>query len=229
MTKPNKELSEWIVPIDESDISSITLGELIDSAADEFPDIEALVYSNQPDVKEIRWTYKFLSDASTDLARGLLGEGLSPGDTVGVWGPNHPEWILTEYALAKAGLKMVTLNPLYKDQELIFALNTVKAKGLIHADNIGGIPASDLINTIKGEIPSLHHIHSFDKGLNQLLVNGAQSSIQLPAVNSKDIFMIQYTSGTTGMPKAAQMTHEALITSAKNSHIRWKVTNNQKV
>ena len=136
-------------------------------------------------------TYKYLSEASTDLAKGFLDDGLLPGDTVGVWGPNHPEWILTEYALAKAGLKMVTLNPLYKEQELIFALNTVNAKGLIHADAIGGLKADELIEIIKPEITSLKNIHSFDTGLKKLISSGKQSLANLPSVNSKDIFMIQ--------------------------------------
>ena len=184
MTKPNKEFSEWVDAIKDLDISSISLGELIDSTAKKFPDSEALVYTNQPDVKDIRWTYKFLSTMSTELAKGFLEAGLSPGDTVGVWGPNHPEWILTEYALAKAGLKMVTLNPLYKEKELIFALNTVQAKGLIHADEIGGLPANDLIKIIKPQIPSLYHIHSFSEGLKQLAIDGEQSLIELPIVNS---------------------------------------------
>ena len=165
MTKINKDYSEWLDVINDADIASITLGELIDSTAKKYPDNEALVYSNQPDVKDIRWTYKYLSEASTDLAKGFLDDGLLPGDTVGVWGPNHPEWILTEYALAKAGLQMVTLNPLYKEQELIFALNTVNAKGLIHADEIGGLKADELIEIIKPEITSLKNIHSFDTGL----------------------------------------------------------------
>ncbi|SVB60318.1 uncharacterized protein METZ01_LOCUS213172, partial [marine metagenome] len=133
MSKPDKNLSEWVDLIDESDLVSMSLGELIDSTAKDFPETEALVYSNQPDVNDIRWTYKSLSQMSTNLAKGFLDAGFTSGDTVGVWGPNHPEWILTEYALAKAGLKLVTLNPLYKEKELIFALNTVNATGLIHA------------------------------------------------------------------------------------------------
>ena len=229
MTKLNKDYSEWLSKNNDIDVSSITLGQLIDTAASKYQDSEALVYSNQPDVEEIRWTYNFLSNKSTELARGFLLEGLKPGDTVGVWGPNHPEWILTEYALAKAGLKMVTLNPLYKEQELIFALNTVEAKGLVHAEEIGGTKATNLIQKIKPEIKSLDHIYSFKSGLRKLILSGCQDSINLPIVNPKDIFMIQYTSGTTGTPKAAQMTHEALITSSKNSHIRWKVSNSQKV
>ena len=149
MPKLNKNLSEWIDKLDESELMSISLGELIESTAKKFPDNEALVYSNQPDVDDIRWTYKDLDEMSTNLANAFLDVGFNPGDTVGVWGPNHPEWILTEYALAKAGLKLVTLNPLYKEQELIFALNTVSATGLVHADVIGGVFSRDIINNIK--------------------------------------------------------------------------------
>lgn len=229
MTKPNKNLSEWIDIMQESDLVSMSLGELIDSTAQKHPNVEALVYSNQPDINDIRWTYKQLSQMSTDLAKGFLDSGFNTGDTVGVWGPNHPEWILVEYALAKAGMKMVTLNPLYKEQELIFALNTVNATGLIHADEIAGCRASEMIGRAHPEIASLKFLHSFDTGLKKLIQNGRKSSVQLPAVNPKDVFMIQYTSGTTGTPKAAQMTHEALITASKNSHIRWEITAGQKV
>ena len=148
---------------------------------------------------------------------------------MGVWGPNHPEWILSEYALAKAGLRIVTLNPLYKDQELIFALNTVSAVAILHAEAIGEIKCLDVINKIKNEIPSLKHNYSFDDGLKNLIKEGRCSNSLLPSVDPNDIFMIQYTSGTTGVPKAAQMTHQSLITSSKNSHVRWNITVNQRV
>ena len=229
MSKPNKHLSEWIDKLDESDLMSITLGELIKLAAKKHPDTEALVYSNQPEVEDTRWTYKELDEMSTNLAKAFLEAGLRSGDTVGVWGPNHPEWILTEYALAKAGLRIVTLNPLYKEQELIFALNTVSATGLVHAEVIGGILSVDVIKNIKDKIPSLDHIYTFDKGLKDLIEKGKNSNCSLPNVNPDDIFMIQYTSGTTGTPKAAQMTHKSLITSSKNSHVRWQINTNQRV
>ena len=116
MAKPDKNLSEWIDELDNSELMAITLGELIETRAAESPNTEALVYSNQPGVDDIRWTYKDLNEMSTNLAKAFLDVGFKPGDTVGVWGPNHPEWILSEYALAKAGLRIVTLNPLYKDQ-----------------------------------------------------------------------------------------------------------------
>ena len=166
---------------------------------------------------------------STNLAKAFIDLGFKPGDTVGVWGPNHPEWILSEYALAKAGLRIVTLNPLYKDQEIIFALNTVSAVAILHAEIIGEIKCLDVINKIKNEIPSLKHNYSFDDDLKNLIKEGRCSNSLLPSVDPNDIFMIQYTSGTTGIPKAAQMTHQSLITSSKNSHVRWNITVNQRV
>ena len=229
MSKPDKNLSEWVDNIDESKLMSLSLGELIESTAKKFPDTEALVYSNQPDVQDIRWTYKDLNEMSTNLAKGLIDIGFQQGDTVGVWGPNHPEWILAEYALAKAGLRIVTLNPLYKEQELIFALNTVSASGLIHADLIGGMNSLDIINKINDDIPSLKHIYNFDQGLKSLVNAGKTSHAKLPKVDPDDIFMIQYTSGTTGVPKAAQMSHKSLINSSKNSHVRWQIKANQRV
>ena len=157
MAKPNKNLSEWIDTLDSSEAMPITLGKLIERTAKQLPDNEALVYSNQPDVDDIRWTYKVLDEMSTNLAKAFVDVGFSPGETIGVWGPNHPEWILTEYALAKAGLRIVTLNPLYKEQELIFALKTVSAVAVVHAELIGGVNSLDVINAIKNEIPSLKY------------------------------------------------------------------------
>ncbi len=229
MNKPNKDLAEWHDEIQDNDLLSISLGELIDSSADKYPDNEALVYAHQPDVVDIRWTYKSLSTMSTYLAKGFLDLGLKAGDAVAVWGPNHPEWILTEYALAKAGLKLVTLNPLYKEQELKFALNTSNVVAIVHADVIANINVVTIIDSIKSDLSHLQHIISFTDGLNDLLEQGSKSSTSLPRINPQDIFMIQYTSGTTGVPKAAQMTHEALVTTSKNSHVRWQIKPGQKV
>ena len=164
MSKPNLNLSEWVDDLPESELMSISLGDLIESAATKFPETEALVYSNQPDVDDIRWTYKHLNEMSTNLAKAFIDAGFNQGDTVGVWGPNHPEWILTEYALAKAGLRIVTLNPLYKEQELIFALNTVSAVAIVHAEAIGDIKCLDVINTIRNKISSLQHSYSLNEG-----------------------------------------------------------------
>ena len=132
MPKTNNNLAEWVGDISEANLAQISIGELLAEAAKQYPSSEALIYAHQPDIEEQRWTYNELDTVSSNLAKGLIELGLSRGDAVGVWGPNHPEWIIIEYALAKAGFKLVTLNPLYKSKELIFALNTSQVLSLIH-------------------------------------------------------------------------------------------------
>ncbi len=229
MSKPNKEISEWVADPEESDLMLRTVGDLLVESAINWPEKEAIVYGHQPEVGDIRWTYKELNDKTTVIAKGLLESGYRPGESIAVWGPNHPEWILSEYAIAKAGLKLVTLNPLYKEMELEFALNSSKVSGIIHADTIGGEEIKKAIESIRDKVPSLQSIHSFTKGIDSLVNLGKGSSINLPQINPEDIFMIQYTSGTTGVPKSAQMQHQSLITTSRNSHIRWQIGVGDKV
>ena len=127
MPKPNQGLSEWIDIIDDADFISMGIGELLEIAAQKFPNTEALIYSHQPDIKNIRWTYKDLNEMSTNLARGFLIAGFSPGDTIAVWGPNHPEWILIEYALAKAGFKISNIKSSVQRKRINFCFKYLKS------------------------------------------------------------------------------------------------------
>jgi fatty-acyl-CoA synthase len=227
--KINSNLAEWVGDISEANVAKISIGELLSEAAQRYPNSEALVYAHQPDIKEQRWTYSELDIVSSNLARGFISLGLSRGDAVGVWGPNHPEWIIIEYALAKAGLKLVTLNPLYKSRELIFALNTSQVVALMHASSIPNIDVDQIIIEAKNDVPSLLHTLNFHEDLHTLILQGKSKNFLLQPPDPSEVFMIQYTSGTTGVPKAAQMTHQGLITTSRNSHIRWKITHEQKV
>ena len=229
MPKINNNLAEWVGDISEANLAKISIGELLSEAAQRYPNSEALVYAHQPDIKEQRWTYSELDTVSNNLARGLIDLGLARGDAVGVWGPNNPEWIIIEYALAKAGLKLVTLNPLYKSKELIFALNTSQVVALMHASYIPNIEVDEIISEAKKDVPSLLHTLNFHKDLHNLILEGQTKNYLLQPPDPSEVFMIQYTSGTTGVPKAAQMTHQGLITTSRNSHIRWKISQNQKV
>ena len=229
MPKSKNNLAEWGGDLSEANLAQISIGELLSEAAQKYPDSEALVYAHQPDIKEQRWTYAELDAVSTNLAKGFLDLGLSQGDAVGVWGPNHPEWIIIEYALAKAGLKLVTLNPLYKSKELIFALNTSQAVTLIHAKSIPNINVDEIVSEVKKDVPSLSHTLNFHEDLQNLISEGENKEFLLEPPNPSEVFMIQYTSGTTGVPKAAQMTHQGLITTSRNSHIRWNISHKQKV
>ena len=228
MTVSKVKISEWIAD-DPVEPSVLTIGDMLIESARKWPDKEALVYSFQPEIGDIRMTYKELNDRTTNIAKGFLEAGYISGEAIAIWGPNHPEWILAEYGLAKAGLKLITLNPLYKKLELEYTLNSSEAVAIIHADQIGANPVISQINEVKELVKSLRGVYSFSSGLSEIEESGKRSSRVLPNVNSKDIFMIQYTSGTTGNPKAAQMPHSALVTTAKNSHKRWQIGQGHKV
>ncbi len=107
-----------------------TLGGALDKAAERWPDQEAVVVRDQG----VRLTFAGLRHEADRLAIGLIALGLKPGDRVGLWSPNRIEWVLTQYATAKAGLILVNINPGYRAGELEYALNKVECRALITAD-----------------------------------------------------------------------------------------------
>src|ERR1700754_4298606 len=106
-----------------------SVGGVLSEAAEKWPDTEALVVRHQ----SIRWTYRELDRRVTELARGLLALGLRPGDRVGIWSPNNAEWILTQFATARAGMILVNINPAYRASELSHSLRRVCCRALILA------------------------------------------------------------------------------------------------
>jgi fatty-acyl-CoA synthase len=218
--KPDSSYSIWLSDETALNRSPQTLGATLSRGAELWPNREAVVYSCQSGIPETRWTYRQLNDMADSLAASLLTQGYKPGERIAVWGPNHPEWILLEYALAKAGLIIVALNPLYKQSELTYALNASEVVGIFHADKVGDVILAEIIAKVRDKVPTLRQAHSFSTGITQLLADTPAESILVP-VDASDILMIQYTSGTTGKPKAAQLTHAAITASARNSYKRW--------
>jgi fatty-acyl-CoA synthase len=108
----------------------LTIGEALDAAAARWGDVEALVSVHQG----MRWTYAELKARAEAVAAGLLALGLAPGERIGVWSPNKAEWALTQFAAAKAGLILVTINPAYRLSEVEFTLNKVGVKALVVAE-----------------------------------------------------------------------------------------------
>src|SRR5262245_46516344 len=104
-----------------------TVGTVLEEAASRWGNREALVVRHQ----KVRWTYNQLNAAADKLAAGLLALGLEPGDRVGIWSPNRYEWVVTQFATAKAGMVLVNVNPAYRLSELEFALNKVGCKALV--------------------------------------------------------------------------------------------------
>ncbi len=212
--------SLWLADPRDANPVKMALGDLIHQVANQHPDREAVVYACHQEVENVRWTYRQLDNMATTLAHGLLAEGYQPGDKIAIWAPNSPEWILLEYALAKAGLVTVALNPLYKKAELEYALISSEVKGIFHADSVGGYSLRAMIDEVRVKTPDLKSVYSITGDIPQRLNNSHHSTI-LPTVDPDSCLMIQYTSGTTGPPKAAQLSHRGIATTARNSYLTW--------
>src|SRR5262249_51498317 len=132
-----------------------TIGAALDNAARSYGGRLALVSRHQ----QIRWSYAELNERADALAAGLLGLGLAPGDRIGIWAPNCAEWTLTQFAAARAGLVLVTINTAYRRAELQYALNKVDCRALVLATGHRGIDYRGMIDALSrdGEIDGLKH------------------------------------------------------------------------
>lgn len=186
-----------------------TLGGNLERIVAQFPDREALV--DRPSGR--RWTYAQL-DADVDIvALGLLGMGLAKGDRVGIWSPNNAEWVLLQYATAKAGIILVNINPAYRTHELEYALRQAGVRVLVSAQRFKTSDYTAMIDEVRGRLPDLERVVFLDSpDWERLLERGrAESRATLQArmreLTCDDPINIQYTSGTTGYPKGATLSH----------------------
>ncbi len=205
-----------------------TLGVNFDLAAEKWGDNDALIVRHQG----IRWTYNDLKKEVDAFAAGLLALGLEPGDRIGIWSPNNSEWVVTQYATAKVGLILVNINPAYRVAELEYALNKVTCKALILAtqfkssDYLGmlkelapEIPLSKPGSLNSERLPNLKIVIKIggdeEKGFFDFQEIGGIASKKdndrindlVNALQFDDPINIQFTSGTTGFPKGATLTH----------------------
>ncbi|OCC25625.1 AMP-dependent synthetase [Croceicoccus estronivorus] len=230
MHRPDPTISEVLAPADERDAHStqLTMGAALERAARKWGEREAVVYRHQPSVGDVSWTYAELDALAVRLAAALVETGYRPGERIAVWGPNHPEWILLEYAIAKAGLVIVALNPLYRQSELEFVLQDSACAGIFHADTIGAHVPSETIEQVRADTPALRHVHSFSSIWTDLLRHSPEKLAPID-IDPARTFMIQYTSGTTGVPKAVRLSHQAITTTGRNSYRRWGLDEHSRV
>ena len=231
-----------------------TIGQLLDQAAQDWSTREALVVPFQ----DIRWTYGELKSRADAWASGLIALGLEPGDRIGLWAPNCWEWVVTQFATAKAGLILVNINPAYRLTELDYALRKVGCRALITAPSFKSSNYIALLNELltgagaatanqkDGAVESrslaeLEHLivlgeeehpgfFRFDELPSKAT---AESASKLDAIQSSlqfdDPINIQFTSGTTGTPKAATLTHHNILNNAYFTGLQMKLSRDDRM
>uniref|UniRef100_A0AC34FPW0 AMP-binding protein n=1 Tax=Panagrolaimus sp. ES5 TaxID=591445 RepID=A0AC34FPW0_9BILA len=216
-----------------------TIGQRLRLAASKVPDREVAIFKKEG----IRKTYKQLLNDSEKLALGLIHLGVEKGDRIGIWSPNHYEWIVTQFAAALAGYVLVNVNPMYKSEDLYYALDKVGIKALIlplqfkrssYYDTLASI-MPELQNYPEGRsdinsntFPKLRHLIIFnDEGMAyrgawrysdvcEMATDEDRRKLAQVELNVQpdDPANIQYTSGTTGKPKGATLTHHNIVNNA---------------
>ncbi len=190
-----------------------TIGENLRRIAATHPGREALV--DMPSGR--RWTYAQF-DADTDtLARGLIAAGIEAGDRVGIWSPNCPEWVLLQYATAKAGVVLVNINPAYRSHEVGYVLRQSGIRMLVSAESFKTSNYRGMIEDVSGDLDELEQVVYLGSaewdGLMAAGPDGADGRLaeREAGLAFDDAINIQYTSGTTGFPKGATLSHHNIL------------------
>src|SRR5579859_70668 len=212
-----------------------TLGQALDLAVARWGEETALISPPQG----IHWSFRELRERADALAAGLLALGLEPGDRIGIWSPNCAEWTLTQFAAARAGLILVTINPAYRRSEVAYTLNKVGVKALVAAEQFKSSDYLGMIEDLAPEVatsragtlnsvalPSLKVLIKIGRERRPGWLDFAQVAERGAAVdpaalarvaqigaslNNRDAINIQFTSGTTGSPKGATLSHRNIL------------------
>ncbi len=188
-----------------------TIGGNFDAAVRKFPNREALV--DRPAGQ--RWTYAELAADVDALALGLLEMGIGKGDLVGIWAPNCAQWVLTQYATAKIGAILVNINPAYRTSELEFVLNQSGTTLLVAAQRLKTSDYAAMIAEVRPRCPGLANVVLLGTPQWQSLLGHGRRldrrALDRIELDTDDPINIQYTSGTTGFPKGATLSHHNIL------------------
>jgi fatty-acyl-CoA synthase len=190
-----------------------TIGENLASTVAQFGDRDALV--DVPTGR--RWTYRQLADDVESVALALLALGINKGDRVGIWAPNLPEWVLVQFATARIGAILVNINPAYRSHELDYVLKQAGIRTLIAAESFKTSDYRGMVDEVRGDCPDLiDTVYIGTSGWDEFIGGGIdvdpQQLIDREAeLAFDDPINIQYTSGTTGFPKGATLSHHNIL------------------
>ncbi len=240
----------YVHGVSDIPLAGVTVGNLLSDTANRHPNNEALVVPYQ----KARLTYRDLDDRATEMAAGLIALGLETGDRVGVCAPNMVEWVVLQFATAKAGLILVNINPAYRVSELEFGLNQVGVKALVTVPMFKSSNYLAMLTELMPElataepgqlhakkIPDLRWVIVLGDdpvqgtfGYADVLANATDAARdQLAKLSSQlqfdDAINIQFTSGTTGRPKAATLSHHNIVNNAFFSGLQMKLTHEDRM
>jgi fatty-acyl-CoA synthase len=229
------------VPLSES-----TVGQFLVDTARRFPERPAVVFREQ----EIRWSWQEFQQEVDILASGLLELGIQKGDRVGIWSPNRVEWLMTQFATARIGAVLVNINPAYRLAELEYALNKVGCKAIISAEKFKSSMYLQMLQELAPELASatpgdlraarlpdlrivIRMCDTETPGMltfSDVIERGrtAFDPARLDAIgatlDANDPINIQFTSGTTGNPKGATLTHRNVVNNARYIAMAMRLT-----
>jgi fatty-acyl-CoA synthase len=193
----------------DTPLEEVTLAGVLALTAQRFPDRDALISRHQ----DLRYTWRQFDEAVTRVARGLAGLGLRPRDRVGIWSGNCAEWLLLQYACARAGFVSVNVNPAYRSHELKYVLGKSGMRALFFWPKDGRADYQQILDGARRPDQALEHaIRLGTVEWDAMLANGC--GLPDDPVLPGDPTNIQYTSGTTGSPKGVVLTHRNLVNNA---------------
>jgi fatty-acyl-CoA synthase len=209
---PDPPLARAYWPADTSaPVLETTVGGVLRAAAERAGDQLALIAGDPDPARRRRWTYAELLAGAERGARALRAR-FEPGERVAVWAGNGPEWVLLEFAAGLAGVTLVTVNPAYQAGELAHVLGRSGARGLFHAAEYRGSSLPAILATVRGRLPELREVVPLGDW-DRFCASG--NGAPLPEIGPAGPAQILFTSGTTGRPKAAVLTHRGLTNNAR--------------
>ena len=218
-------------------LSSATIAALLADTVSRFAGRPAVVFREQ----DVRWTWAQLAQEVDRFAAGLAAHGLQAGDRLGIWSPNRVEWVVTQFATARIGVILVNINPAYRLHELEYALNASGCRAIVSAERLRTSDYLEMLQALAPELascepgklvaarlPALQFVIRMGEGrtpgmlgYGEVLTRGA-ASLDVPtldrasaALDCHDAINIQFTSGTTGNPKGATLTHHNVVNNAR--------------
>ncbi|MFN8581094.1 MAG: AMP-binding protein [Gemmatimonadaceae bacterium] len=207
-----------------------TIGENLRRTVERFPDREALVVRSQ----HYRASYRSLWNETTQLARALLAMGVAKGDRIGIWSPNRSEWVIAQYATARIGAILVNINPAYKVAELEYVLQQSGARLLLLAKQFRTGDYAAMVREVQPRCTALERALVIDDEWAALLARAAEVSestlsAREATLQFDDPINIQYTSGTTGFPKGATLSHHNILNNGYFIAQRMRYTEHDRV